>query len=433
MNVYIFWSALAGLAIASIGSGFKGRKSGQTIEDYFICRSSLKLGWLTLTILATQLGGGTVIGAAETAYSSGWVGCFYSLGIGVGLILMGLFIAPKLKSYTLMTMASVFGKVYKSPLIRKISAYLSVVTLFFILVAIGISCRKLFAYLGYDSPWALGGFWFVILGYTVLGGLRAVVITDTIQVIFILAVLAFVAVFVLGTPNLANSLVRYQMPENSNILWTDWVLMPLCFMIISQDMGQRCFAAIDKKTIQKAMLIAAASLMAISVVPVALGILGSQLGITVEGGSALMATVEYLFAPAVVSLIAIAIIIAIVSTADSLLCAISSNISVDILQNSSVLKSRMVTFIIGFIAMIFSYTKSDVIPVMIIGYEVSVFVLFIPFLMGLYKKDVTEKQAFYSMGIGTFFFLLKKVTPFWGIEFCMLMACLLPYLKRSRA
>lgn len=93
---------------------------------------------------------------------------------------MGLFGAPKLKTYNAMTMASVFGRIYESKLLRILSAYLSFITLFFILVAIAVCFWKLFAYLGYDSPWILGGFWAIILGYTVLGGLRAVVLTDTI-------------------------------------------------------------------------------------------------------------------------------------------------------------------------------------------------------------------------------------------------------------
>lgn len=80
--------------------------------------------------------------------------------------------------------------------------------------------------------------------------------------------------------------------------------------------------------------------MAASVIPVILGIFGSQLEITVTQGSILMATVEKLFSPTVISLIAISIIVAIVSTAASLLCAISSNISIDIMRNTSVLKAR---------------------------------------------------------------------------------------------
>ncbi len=431
MNTYIFWSAIAGLAVAFIGSGFKGKQTDQTIEDYFICRSSLKLGWLTLTILATQLGGGAVIGAAETAYTSGWVGCFYSLGICLGLLIMGIFVAPKLKTYNLMTMASVFGEVYQSRRLRTFSACLSVITLFFILVAIGVSCRKLFTYLGYDSPWILAGFWFVILGYTVMGGLRAVVITDAIQVIFILIVFSGIALYVTQMPDLKMTIVAYSPPENTDIRWTDWVLMPLCFMIISQDMGQRCFAAMDKTAIQKGMIIGALVLMVASTVPVVIGILGAQTGIVSHSGSILMTVVENIFSPTMVSLIAISIIIAIVSTADSLLCAISSNISIDIMRNSSVLKSKGITFLIGVAAMMFSYSKSNVIPVMIIGYEISVFALFIPFLMGLYKKPVTEKQALISIGVGGLFFILKKMAPFPGLEFLMLIGCSLPYMFKK--
>ena len=50
----------------------------------------------------------------------------------------GSFGAPKLKTYNAMTMASVFGRIYESKLLRILSAYLSFITLFFILVAIAV-------------------------------------------------------------------------------------------------------------------------------------------------------------------------------------------------------------------------------------------------------------------------------------------------------
>lgn len=94
-------------------------------------------------------------------------------------------------------------------------------------------------------------------------------------------------------------------------------------------------------------------------------------------------------------------------------------------------KSKAVTFVIGLVAVIFSYSKSNVIPVMIIGYEISVFMLFMPFLMGLYKKNVKEKQALMSMGIGFIFFIIKKIYPFPMLELWAMGISILAYIRKT--
>lgn len=86
---------------------------------------------------------------------------------------------------------------------------------------------------------------------------------------------------------------------------------------------------------------------------------------------------------------------------------------------------------IGLVAVIFSYSKSNVIPVMIIGYEISVFMLFMPFLMGLYKKNVKEKQALMSMGIGFIFFIIKKIYPFPMLELWAMGISILAYIRKT--
>ena len=434
MDMVVFWLCAGGLCLASILLGMQGgRTQEKSVHEFFVCKSNLRLVSLMLTILATQLGGGSVIGSAEAAYQNGWVAIFYSLGIALGLMIMAFTVGPALRKYSVFTIAQVLGNIYHSRRLQIIASLLSIVTLFLILVATGVSCRKVFLSLGFESPWILIGFWAVLIGYTILGGLRAVVVTDKLQVLFILGVFALI-IFLLGDKFIltlnADVLEGF---EKSEISWSSWVLMPLCFMLISQDMGQRCFAAESDKSIRRAMIGGSCLLVVATLVPVFVGILGRYLGLSVSGESIFMAVIKATLSPALISFVAIAVLMAIISTADSLLCAISSNVALDFLNSQSMKQSRWVTFVIGVLSLVLSFYEGDVIPVMIVGYEISVFGLLVPFLMGLWLKNVSESQALISLGLGVAGFLTMKFIQFSGIELLVLGIAALPYLSSKKS
>ena len=51
--------------------------------------------------------------------------------------------------------------------------------------------------------------------------------------------------------------------------------------------------------------------------------------------------------------------------------------------------------------------------------------------MGLYKKNVKEKQALMSMGIGFIFFIIKKIYPFPMLELWAMGISILAYIRKT--
>jgi SSS family solute:Na+ symporter len=429
MNMIVFWVLAGLLCFGSLWLGLRGKSEDASVQEFFACRSNLGLASLMLTILATQLGGGSVIGTAEAAYNHGWMAIFYSLGLALGLVVMAFTVGPALRKFGAMTVAQVMGNLYQSRRVQLIASFLSVITLFLILVAIGVSCRKVFVSLGFDSPWFLVSFWSVLIGYTTFGGLRAVVITDKMQVVFILTVFVLILAF-LGNHFLPLIQSDAFVPKaDQSLPWSSWVFMPLCFMLISQDMGQRCFAAESDRSIRLAMIGGGVFLILATSIPVFVGMLGKYMGLSVCNNSIFMTVIYANLPPAIISFVAIAVLMAIISTADSLLCAISSNIALDFLKSKSMGQSRFVTFIIGALSLALSFYEGDVIPIMLVGYSLSVFGLLIPFLMGIYLKSVTKGQALLSLSIGVIGFIGISIFPFQGAEFFVLFLAAVPYIK----
>ncbi|NGX54995.1 MAG: Osmoregulated proline transporter OpuE [Chlamydiae bacterium] len=415
MNVPLFIFLLSSLGVAFIWLGKKASGQVKSQEDYFLSGRSLGLFPLAMTLLATQLGGGVLMGGAEEAYRSGWVVICYPLGAVLGLLLLGLGFGAKLRRLNVTTIAEIFEKIYGSKRLRKVASILSIVSLFMILVGQGIASRKFFAALGFDGGILFSSFWLILVIYTVLGGLKAVVNTDILQACFILGAfaLAFFSTLFGATPDPTTFVASA--PQTS-VPWLMWLLMPLLYMLIEQDMGQRCFAAKKPKLVSLGSCIAAAILLVACFCPIYFGTMAAKMGIEIPAGSSVLVTaVKALTSPTISTVLICAIMMAIISTADSLLCSISSNLSCDFSfsrKKSSVLASQAITFCVGMSALALTFFFDSVVGMLMFSYELAVSVLFIPITMAVLWKNPKKSAAIVSMVIGgiSFFFFPAWIT-----------------------
>ncbi|MBU3982681.1 MAG: sodium:solute symporter family protein, partial [Proteobacteria bacterium] len=179
------------------------------------------------------------------------------------------------------------------------------------------------------------------------GGLKAVTIADTFQVGVI--IIAFGAIFIyalLQEPSsffsFSSFVAQQKMFATSTFSFSQLIgiaLMPALFSLIEQDLAQRFFAARTKKIATAAALAAGSFLLLFSLVPVFFGMKAKTLGLAITG-SPLMPTIGFIAGDIVLALAAIGVLAAITSTADSLLCAVSSNISQDFKHLFSTNRSR---------------------------------------------------------------------------------------------
>ena len=144
MNITLFLSVVVLLTCAYVWIGKRASNELETTEDYFLMGRKLSLFPLMFTLLATQLGGGTLLGAAQEAYSKGWIVLLFPLGSCLGLFVLGIGFGKKLRDLNVSTLAEVFEKIFLSQLLRKIASILSMLSLFFILVSQGIVAKKFF-------------------------------------------------------------------------------------------------------------------------------------------------------------------------------------------------------------------------------------------------------------------------------------------------
>lgn len=409
MNIPLFFSLLAILGMTSLWLGKKAAAQSKNNEDYFLMGRQLGLFSLVMTLLATQIGAGALMGAAQEAYTQGWSVIFYPLGMVLGLLVLGLGYGAKIRKLNLTTLAEVFERIYQAPRLRQLASLLSIASLFLILVGQAIAARTFFASLGFDSKLLFTCFWFVLVLYTVMGGLKAVVNTDILQASFILIVLTLAVIAFQLSPQLSTP-VANPIPPLKTAPWATWLLMPLFFMLIEQDMGQRCFAAKNPRTVSIASLSAGLILLLVSLAPIYFGTQAAQNGIAIpEGTSVLIGSVKALTNPTVCTFVVCAVLMAIVSTADSLLCSVSSNIASDFPKiKGSVRISQAITVLVGISALSLSFLFDNVVTMLMFAYELAVSLLFVPITFGVWMKKPEKISATTSIAVGFLGFLTLR-------------------------
>lgn len=130
-----------------------------------------------------------------------------------------------------------------------------------------------------------------------------------------------------------------------------------------------------------------------------------------------MPVIKYFSGDFILALASCAIIAAITSTADSLLCAISSNISQDFGEIfpktiNKLKMSKIITLATGIVAIIASYiVPQNIINVLIGSYELSVCCLLVPLIFSYFNKNLRKNAAIGGIVLGLTGFILFRLYP----------------------
>lgn len=424
MNI-IFLSIFIGLGLIYLLLGLFVSRGIKNNNDYFLADRKLGLFPLTFTLIATQVGGGMMLGTAAESYKVGYFGVFYTLGISLGFLILGSGLASKLRSFNVATTAELFQSKYHSVFLRKVASLLSVVTLFGILGAQVVALRSVLYALGLNNEIVFIAFWLFIIVYTMIGGLKAVAITDTFQILFLIVVFSTLFITTLMTESLSffklgAFISRQSLFTGKSLTFLTLfplIFNPMMFSLIEQDLAQRFFSARTKKVAAIAAVFAGLFMISFSMVPVYFGMKAKLAGlILASGANPLVVTISSIANKLFLSLVVCGLAAAITSTADSLLCAISSNISQDFdlsfIKMNRLKLSKVVTLIVGISAMAVAYISNDIISILVQSYELSISCLFVPFFLCYFKKNLNKNAAGLSIIFGLFGFVLFRIIIF---------------------
>ncbi|MEZ4952899.1 MAG: sodium:solute symporter family protein [Saprospiraceae bacterium] len=268
----------------------------------------------------------------------------------------------------------------------------------------------------------------IAVGYTVIGGLKAVIYTDTVQWAILMGGLVFIGIpisYKYRWHGCHSLTVSPDFLSLQNLGWAQFVnwlitIVPIWLVGMTSTKG---FMPAGMKTAKKAWMIA--GLFEYPVMAFMGVLLGLFARVAAEQGMfeyAGYATASHMDAEmglpvllrtvlptGLMGLMLSAYFSAIMSTADSCLMAASGNVVTDILGKSpkspehekSMLKiSQIATLAIGVLALLLATLMQNVLELMLLSYAFMVSGLFVPVLGALYWKKVTSKAAFWAMLLG---------------------------------
>ncbi|MHC4343755.1 MAG: sodium:solute symporter [Planctomycetota bacterium] len=196
MIIGIYFAILFGIAWWVI------LKSKDTADDYFL--AGRNLGWFIVgaSIFASNIGSEHLVGLAGSGATDGVAMAHYELHAWC-LLILGWIMVPFYARSRVFTMPEFLERRF-TPTARWVLSIISLVAYVLTKIAVGIFAGGIvfsvllpdLNFMGLDSFW-IGSFLVIVLTgiYTVLGGLRAVVYTDTVQTVILVFGSILVTIF----------------------------------------------------------------------------------------------------------------------------------------------------------------------------------------------------------------------------------------------
>ena len=419
-----------------LGVGFYFLKKNNNIDDYFVGGRKMNALHTGLSVAATDVGGGFSIGLGGLGFSMGLSGSWLLFTGLVGAWISAVVLIPRIFKLSRELKLISFPQYLEHIFDKRVAFIAGVIS------AIG--------YLGFTSSQILAGAKLasstfpglsftsvlILMGtiaivYTALGGLKAVIYTDTIQWIVLMAGLLFVALPVsyskIGGMYAIKTHLAPEFLSLKNITWqqmVNWMFTIIPIWFIAMTLYQRIYAAKDKKTAQKGWYIA--GLFEYPVMAFSGVILGMFARVAMQNGiltgfspgnidpeMGLPILLKHILPVGLMGIVMAAYFSAIMSTADSCLMASSGNILADVLKKhnhkNGLKYSQLLTFVIGALSLVLALKMKNVLDLMLLSYSFMVSGMIIPVMVALFAKKPNAKAALISMVAGGITTLLLKL------------------------
>lgn len=416
--------------LAMLGVGYFFMKKNSDQESFYVGGRNIGSWHIGLSVVATDVGGGFSIGLGGLGFVMGISGSWMLFTGLLGAWLAAVVLIPRVKSdpafAKFFTFPQIIGYLYSS-------ATAKVAAIICFLGYLGFTSSQLLAgaklasgtFEGLDLHVALIIMGAIAVIYTVMGGLKAVIYTDTIQWIILMLGLMLIGVpmgysFVGGWSG-----IRSALPDEffsfGNLTWqnlVNWGITIIPIWFVGMTLYQRIFAARDVKSARKAWFIAGLFEWPImAMLGVSLGLLsrvaveqGALEGFTtvMDPEMGLPVLLSQILPVGILGLMMSAYFSAVLSTADSCLMAASGNLSIDLLgpfiKGKSLKQemriSQLITLGIGIVSILIAWKMTEVLSLMLYSYAFMVSGLLVPVVAGLFFGQRNPRAALSSMIMG---------------------------------
>lgn len=420
--------------LGMLGVGYYFHLKGSSQEDYYVGGRSIGKWHIGLSVVATDVGGGFSIGLGGLGFAIGLSGSWLLFTGLIGAWISAVFLIPRVKGLSdekkFFSFPDLFGHFYGSKA-AFIAALISVI-----------------GYLGFTSSQLLAGaklasaafpdvslnialiiMGFVAVVYTVMGGIKAVIYTDTVQWLLLMVGLIFIAIplayIAIGGWEQITGILPPDFLSFTNLSWqqfVNWLVTIIPIWFVGMTLYQRIYASRSEKEAKQAWFIAGLFEWPImAMMGTVLGLMArvaflqgmfAPLGYTdisaFDPEMGLPLLLKFVLPVGLTGIVLAAYLSAVLSTADSCLMASSSNLLHDILQKTlggvfsdkGLFWSKILTLLLGVLAIGIAMSLEQVLSLMLYSYAFMVSGLLIPLIAAVFFKNRNQTAAMYAMVLG---------------------------------
>lgn len=430
------WLVILAYLAVMLYIGYHSMKTVKTDEDFVLAGRNVGNIYIILSLFASFTGLSGLFGTPQYVYEYGIAGWWWWATFPIGVFIMGMTMAKLLRRRMHVTLPDVVDVNHSSKAVR-VAASLVTVWNYLAWTAGQVAGIVLVitTFTDLNGTAAVIVAYIIIVLFTLLGGFRAVVYTDSLQAVLFIVVLGLVIPAVL--------LLHYDVPEalaqttsidgfyklfgsvpaGTMITW--WLLAPAGF--IDNMALQRVFAAKDEKS-AKGNITAAFLLMIIfGLILMFIGIMARFiLPAGSDPASAMLNLSQLVLPKGMLGLLVAAFAGVAVSTASSTLLVCSSTLEQDVysvLRNtgkekpaSSLLVNRLFVVLVGLIALVLALKVPSVTQILMYGYSVYVPGLLLPVIAGSFHWKLSDRAMLLTIvsGVLTAVILILMGEPFPG-------------------
>ena len=403
-------------------------RRNKDLDDYYVGSRNMSWSHVGMSVVATDVGGGFSIGLGGLGFTMGLAGSWLLFTGLVGAWLAAVVLIPRVKRLDLehnyFTYPDLLRRRYGKTTAMIAALISGIGYLGFtggqILAGAKLASATIFSEvpLGVDpmtfSLYAIAG---ITIAYTVIGGLKAVIYTDTVQWMILLGGLVFLAIPIALVEVGGLSGMRAALPADHFRLGAveprrllNWAVTIIPIWFVGMTLYQRIYACRSVGDARKAWYLAGLleyPLMAFS--GVVLGMAARVLYPTVDPEMGLPLLIAEVLPAGVAGLVIAAYFSAIMSTADSCLMASSGNFVSDLAarllpwarsDRAQMRLSMLVTAVVGVLAVLLAASFRSVLDAILYAYAFMVSGLLVPTLGVFYLKRGGEAAAISAMLVG---------------------------------
>ena len=409
---------IVALLLTALIIGLIAGRNVKSVKDYAVANKNYNTTILTISLIATMVGGSPIIGNTAEIYSQGIIHFLAYSGLIIAILLLIKFIIPNFdeRFHEMISAGDMIKYFYghNAAIFSSITAYIySTVIIALQIIALG-SVATNFLGLDFQLGAIIAGSILVI--YSASGGIRAVTMTDVLQLAILFATIPMIMnipLFKIGgvielikqTPS--EKFLVFDHPEKwSYLLLFFFLTMP--FVRLQPEFIQRCLMTKNKKTLVNVNYIYIWCWLVLTAMLVLTAFSANISLPNIHPTEVLPAIINEYFPIGLKGFAVAGIIAAIMSTADSCL-----NTSTILLTHNVCFKlknklkwMKINTILTGIIAIFIGMQRPNIVSLWIVAQSFLLCTVCVPVFAGLIRLKVCKHSYISSILFGSISFLL---------------------------